>query len=382
MVVKSSYESLGLKYETLTGGAWVSHDIGVANYYTQETFNHFPLNTEVDDGGPWRMISHREYVVPGLFPGYYSDYGLRGQYVIGDRTGGSNPLTPSGYVSDFSLYASGTTAVARSLPTNPAFSLSTAIGEAREGMPALIGTQSWRARSLKAREAGGEYLNYQFGWLPLVSDIRSFASAVKNSHDIVQQYRKDSAAKIKRSYHFPNQSQTQVFDGSFFTSPSDWFVTGNEVQRKTTDLWFKGCFKYFLNLGNSTLDKFDRYHSYASRILGIDLTPEVLWNLAPWSWAADWFSNTGDVLHNISALGQDGLVMQYGYIMSHSQLITERSGTVVKFGSSWDPHPVYRRMVDETKQRLPATPYGFGVDLHSLTAKQAAILTALGLSRT
>jgi len=381
-MIKSSYEPLGLFWEQKVGSEWVKRPIVVANYYEQETFNHFPLDTKVDDGGPWKMTSHRELINPGHFPAYYADYGVRGQYIIGDRTGGSNPLSLPSFASDSDLIAFGTTAIARSEPTNPAFNMATALGEAvGEGMPATIGLQTWRDRTLKARSAGGEYLNYEFGWLPLVSDVRSFASAVKDSHSIVQQYRKDSATKIKRSYHSPSQSSNQFFEGDFFQNPQDWFVKGTEIQYKSYDLWFEGCFRYYLNFGNTLLDKFDRYHSYANKILGIDLNPEALWNLAPWSWAADWFGNTGDVLHNISAIGRDGLVMQYGYAMCHQRLETIKNGAVWQWGAQRDP-ACSRTIVDETKQRLPATPYGFGVDLHALTAKQLAILTALGLSRT
>jgi hypothetical protein len=377
-VEKSGYQSLGLKW---TQNA-VSHDIAAATYYDMETFNHMPLDFNGDSGGPWLLNSHKELIAPGVYaPGFNPGGGgvVTGNYIIGGRTGPSDSWTPPGPVSGLSLIASGTTAIARCEPTNPAFSLSQAIGEAREGMPTVIGTQSWRARTLKAREAGGEYLNYQFGWVPLVSDIRGFASAVKNSHKIVHSYKKQAAHKIKRSYHFPDVSGSQFWEGSFFMNPAHAFLSGNEFQYRTSELWFDGCFKYYLNMGSTILDKFDRYNSYANRILGIDLTPETLWNLAPWSWAADWFANTGDVIHNISALGRDGLVMQYGYIMSHQRLETHRHATV-NDGYPWVP--CSQTVIDDVKQRLPATPYGFGVDLNSLTAKQTAILVALGLSRT
>jgi hypothetical protein len=108
----------------------------------------------------------------------------------------------------------------------------------------------------------------------------------------------------------------------------------------------------------------------------VNLTPEAVWNVTPWSWAADWFGTTGDVLHNISALGKDGLVLQYGYIM-HSQMRDESRYATYSAArsSSW-----YERS-EKTLVRRPATPYGFGVDLNSLSAKQTAILVALGLSR-
>lgn len=108
------------------------------------------------------------------------------------------------------------------------------------------------------------------------------------------------------------------------------------------------------------------------------MTPEVLWELAPWSWAVDWFSNTGDVIHNISTLGYDGLVMEYGYMMTHTQYDRRVEATALVNGVSVSARTVSRR---ETKRRTVATPYGFGIDDTTLSPRQLAILAALGLSR-
>jgi hypothetical protein len=133
-------------------------------------------------------------------------------------------------------------------------------------------------------------------------------------------------------------------------------------------------FIYYLPTGDSAREKISRYGAYARKLLGIDLTPEVLWNLSPWSWAADWFSNTGDVMHNISAFGSDGLVMRNGYTMCHSGLTQVDSGSYSGF------YQVKTR-VRETKTRHVATPYGFGVSYDGLSARQIATVAALGLSR-
>jgi hypothetical protein len=117
----------------------------------------------------------------------------------------------------------------------------------------------------------------------------------------------------------------------------------------------------------------------ADKLFGISLTPEVLWNLAPWSWAVDWFSNTGDVISNLSDWASDGLVLQYGYMMEH---------TVSSYTYSMSPTGIYRGVpappvsfVTETKIRRRASPFGFGINLSALSARQNAILVALGLSR-
>jgi len=122
-----------------------------------------------------------------------------------------------------------------------------------------------------------------------------------------------------------------------------------------------------------------RYARYADKLLGISPTPDALWNLAPWSWAIDWFSNTGDVVSNISDWATDGLVMQYGYQMVH----TITRDNYVPLGSDLIDGSFSRpfTMVVETKQRRKANPFGFSLSWNGLSPVQQAIALAIGLTR-
>jgi len=116
-------------------------------------------------------------------------------------------------------------------------------------------------------------------------------------------------------------------------------------------------------------------------VLGLDLDLEVLWNAAPWSWAVDWFSNTGDLIHNMNRWSTDGLVLKYGYIMEHSVVrdkYTFVGPTGMKPVSTYPPSVT---LVTETKIRRRATPFGFGLTLSGFTNQQKAIVAALGISR-
>jgi hypothetical protein len=205
------------------------------------------------------------------------------------------------------------------------------------------------------------------------------ARAVTNSHEIIENYRKHGdGRKIRRWYAFPTQSDiTTMNAGNFLPQPSEVnsFGQGSITTRRQQDMWFSGAFRYYVPVGDSTMDKLRTYRSNVQKLLGVDVTPETVWNVQPWSWLVDWQTNVGDVLHNISAMGRDGLVLQYGYIMCKSLHETERS-------ANWGGAFASNVVRTEDKVRRPATPYGFGVDLTSLTARQSAILVALGLSRT
>lgn len=309
-----------------------------------------------------------------------------------------NPLDISGYsvIEPLAavLNAAGTTAISRVLPNAPTAGLAVFLGEAREGFPRIFGSGILESRARDLRKTGDEYLNYQFGWVPLVSDLRTFAHNVINSHKVVQQYRASRNTKIRRRFHFPSSTVSIAGNTRIttklqsFASPNSANVQGQIHATKTTERWFSGAFRFPPVIGDDLGSKFKRFEQEANKLLGTRLTPEVVWNLAPWSWAADWFGNTGDIMRNISYLGADGLVMQYGYIMERQTALTHMSGK-----SSWvgfnglgqitNPlgAPMYRINRSELKLRRAATPYGFGVDVASLSTKQWAILAALGISR-
>jgi hypothetical protein len=124
----------------------------------------------------------------------------------------------------------------------------------------------------------------------------------------------------------------------------------------------------------------DRYALLAKQ-LGLTLTPEHLWNLTPWSWALDWFANTGSVLSNISDYANAGLVMRYGYIMETTYVSDTYTmeGAVRTDGVPFICPPL--TLVTETKVRQQANPFGFGVSFESLSGFQLSILSALGISR-
>lgn len=320
-----------------------------------------------DCGGPFLLIKvERDYR-----PGFIDKNGY-----VGMTLSSNPPNRPSVFAPTTSaLLALGTTAIARTTPTNPAFDASQFLGEAlQDGAPAMIGASAWEAKTLRAKQAGSEYLNYEFGWLPLVSDIRDFAYAVSNSADIINKYQRDSGHLIHRQYHFPVTEDRVATNSSQFIKTAGAKNVGSSMEGrgtlKLTRTWFSGAYKYYLPVGSDAAARFKRYKSYASKLLGVRLTPETLWNVAPWSWAVDWKTDVGDVIHNQSNLGQDGLVLVYGYIMHEMKSETYSQSA---YGAQGERYHYCRREA--------STPFGFGVNMSALSSKQVSILAALGLSR-
>jgi hypothetical protein len=330
----------------------------------------------LDIGGPFQLVK-TEWQVKAttvdadVFVGPLIWEGMAGGW------GDYNPPSSSTLLTGTALDSKGTTAIARSLPTNPNADLSTFVGELREGVPRAVGSAALKHKVQVARSAGSEYLNVEFGWKPLLRDLQSFATSVKKHNKILASYKKGSDKKIRRRYLYPPEQTVTVGHGAYAHSQTGAFAFGTRTYSKKNSMWFSGAFRYHVPIPDNTWGKLQKFESDANKLLGTRVTPETVWNVAPWSWAGDWFGTTGDVLHNISHLGHDGLVMEYGYMMSES--IDEDVKAATQQGG---PLSSLVRKTVTIKQRRPATPFGFGVDMHALTGKQTAILVALGLSRS
>lgn len=296
------------------------------------------------------------------------------------------------FSSPTQLASYGSTAISRCIPTNPLAGLTVALGELKaEGIPSLAGASFLKDRTRVARNAGSEYLNYQFGWLPLVSDIQDIANSARRSNELVAEYARNSGKRLKRRYSFPvvTESSTETVAEGIEALPkpqlpniSLYLSCEPRVERTRTiesKRWFSGCFTYYL----PSHDGLARSAAIADKLYGARITPETLWNLTPWSWAADWIGNFGDVVHNVSRFMNDGLVMPYGYIMEETSTtdLYTATGTRYKSYPGEDPFTCTQSFTTIVKQRAQATPFGFGLDFAGFTQRQWSILAALGLTR-
>ena len=301
----------------------------------------------------------------------------------------------------------GATAIARSAPGSPAANTATLLGELRrDGVPALLGQgilkeKTKSALKKAARGSSHEYLNVEFGWKPMIADLRKIVSSMKQANKLVEQYRRDSERWVRRSYEFPKQSSETVEEVPVNNAraypiipgvPSNLVIREPRLTityRESTERKFVGAFSYFVPpRGSSAIDRMLSYEADINHLLGTRLTPEVVWELTPWSWAADWFGNCGDVVHNMSEFLTDGLVMPYGYMMEtkESSTLYHGEGRYLSYPTSPGPNPDLPYSSDailgySSKIRIPASPFGFGLELGQLTERQIAISAAIGITR-
>jgi hypothetical protein len=378
-----SFSIVGRQATTSTGNPHhligrTDRDIG-ARFITRDQF----LTVDGVEMSPYGGTSIKKYSLDVTVSGARRRY-VGPRLAIGPQTALVDfplPLTPE----TSALNALGATAISRTIPTRPDASLAVFLGELKEGMPSIVGSQLWRSRVKDFRALGGEYLNFKFGWESLVNDIKSFFTAVVDGERILTQLERDSGKNVRRSYYFtPVQTleQTNVSTSqglypiltSTLNPPNGTLTTHKLTEEK---VWFKGCYTYYLS--PKTRDRVANVARYADHILGLDLTPEVVWELTPWSWVADYFANVGDVMTNVSYFSQDNLLLRYGYVMKTKKVGWEYTwtGSIPGYG----PTTTSLSVGNITKQRVRATPYGFGFDTGGLNPAQWAILVALGIAR-
>lgn len=328
-----------------------TREVGTACLYPNESFpNEFTVNGESDE-------FYRRFVSQGLSP--------------------------------ISLDAIGSKLVASAIPTNPLVDGAVSLAELfREGIPRAIGASVLRDRVGFLRSLGSEYLNVEFGWKPLISDIRSAAKAVLESDALIQRLVAHSGKRLHRFRMLPDQVDNVLTTSSLGVHVANvdyrcWSGTSQASRLQATRKrnWFSGEFTYYLD--PSTLSESSRIATQARLLYGLQVDPEVLWNLTPWSWLVDWVANVGPLLHNVSAFQRDGLVMRYGYVMQHdARTDTHRlSMGPGKPGLTLPPYPIYHRFKGDRKMRRKANPFGFGIVTEALNTRQLSILTALGLTR-
>lgn len=158
------------------------------------------------------------------------------------------------------------------------------------------------------------------------------------------------------------------------------------ILRTTKKTWFSGAFRYHLNDGTDIFSRIDHTGQVAARLLGARLDPASLWQAMPWSWLLDWFVDIGDIISNATAISLDGQLLQYGYLMrtTTKEMIITTDAPVENVSTGGNTNSVGNltaNFVFQRKERIRATPFGFGLNPNSFSAQQWAVLGALGMTK-
>jgi hypothetical protein len=303
------------------------------------------------------------------------------------------------------LTAYGAAAYTQASPLSAEFSLPAFVGELREGLPSLIpivfmkNTASWsdsvRGRIRDAKNAGGDYLNVQFGWIPLVNDVISLATALAKATVALT-----AMGEVHRWRALPTIDTTSMFDAGWVgdysftpvfpsmpgldapTGPVGSSAVGASktvIQNLKSDSWFEGS---FVRLPKASLG-LDQHMDRFEWLINTDLTPADLWQSAPWSWLVDWFVDIGGLIDAFQTGTSNRILSTYAYAMREEVFTTTILLRNVGAGTPWNGPKDYSCVFSaKRKRRIKANPFGFILNpAASLDVGQQLILGALGLTK-
>jgi len=302
----------------------------------------------------------------------------------------------------------GTLGWKRTRPGNPVAGLATFTGELRDWLPnlpkklyAALGSLLAKKQAAKRQQGysglGDAWLNVHFGWIPLLKDIRDMYELHQSLDKRLAQIVRDNGKGIRRQNEIRNSTETKIeidtssssIFGGWWQGPPGLSTGSSRFIRSvsTVDrIWYSARYRYYIpDVGSSQWTK------EATRALyGANITPEVVWNLLPWSWLSDWFFNFGDILSNASSNAVDNLTADYAYVMRTQETEYVYDGWSKVDGSGKPTDPTYippgiyssRGSIKyTTKSRFAASPFGFGTTFDGLSSYQMGIVAALGISR-
>lgn len=358
-----------------------ARDIGGPFFHRKVSVGtNFPATLELSQGNTSFGYVHSGFLAPIAVQ--------RLMRSIQDRTMFSGDIWTSDHaLPRGELRALGLEMMLSASPTTPAFQAANALGE-------LISEKKFFSipgRDLSSQKGlAGEYLNLQFGILPVISDVKDLIDVHERSEAIMQQYLRDSGKPVSRRREKPTEVTTSTTtyttggpiqllaaNGTVLATALGQPTKLTITQKMTRDVWFSGLWRYYVPVSTgSWIDSVvDR-----NRVYGFVPTPSTAWELTPFSWLVDWFLNVDDFIRQAFIAGTDGSVPVRSYVMCKTTQRTEYTWTGnLRVAGSWKPH-TFSWWTDETiHQREKARAYGLDWKSDGLTAKQLSILTALGI---
>jgi hypothetical protein len=254
------------------------------------------------------------------------------------------------------------------------------------------------------KDSSKNYLSYEFGIRPLIDDLRKLYETTQGLDSRLRQLVRDNGQPIRRrgelelvnertdiSYYAggnTNLGNIGIQGGHYWDDNP--YIPGSDVRGyKTTyeRVWFSGRYRYYIPFTPTSL--WDP--RLVAILFGVSPDPKLLYDLVPWTFLIDWFTDLGSLISNLTFGLDPEIVHDYAFLMRHS--ITEWHYTYGAFGQGYLPFwgansgyyqpglTVENYVRYESKERIAASPFGFGVGINELSARQYAILIALGLSR-
>lgn len=208
-------------------------------------------------------------------------------------------------------------------------------------------------------------LSFWFGWKPLASDLLKLMDFARHTHNRYNELLRLYNGGLSRTVTLDTLSYSEnrtllygIYDGNYWYS--------NEAL--TSSLTIRGHVKWKPTTLPPKTDA--EYIALARRAaLGLTIDPATFWELIPFSWLVDWFSNVGDFLmykrNIVPAVAYDTCIMRH---YTHST-----TGSGFSSGGLIGEPMTHK---SDSKNRASASA-SLSADLQWLSARQMSILGSL-----
>jgi hypothetical protein len=329
---------------------------------------------------------------------------------IGSFPAMAAPAVSNQIVSNALKNSVGSGLIASTNPWAPKASLAITVLELMKGdIPTVLKNLRRYLDDLQSikKTLGSDWLNIQFGWSPLISDIMDAVRTLLKLHMLV--YASDDSRRTRGgdlgSWSRIVESGPQGIGSLNFGSPlsgaavAPYWKPDNAVTpllspgnipsangRWSRSIEIKADYRFAARFhrGAQPNSRERGFIEKATELLGLEVTPAVLWELTPWTWLLDWGSNLGSVATNLSQLDWSNVLLDYAYltfVVKTTAAISWQGNPTLSSTGSLNHGYLAQSFTASEKIREQASPYGFSVSWDGLTPFQLSILAALGMSR-
>jgi len=221
------------------------------------------------------------------------------------------------------------------------------------------------------RKGANLNLKYQFEIKPLASDLSNmalFALTVQRRIKELERLRETGIKKAKRGVKSGTADRSQEV---LVNTSHQAYVTTQETWHTKVDRWAFTEWKLDADFPQTNLEG---YRGAVKAALGLTIDFATVWELIPWSWLIDWYSNVGDwLMANRNVVGASHGPVG---VCTHTKTTVQTHG--YNGPSSVRFTPFYAEY--ETKRRDLVYP-SLGASLSPLTNGHASILASLSITR-
>lgn len=252
-----------------------------------------------------------------------------------------------------------------------------------------------KKKGLTLADYGSSHLAVQFGWKPLLDELRNIVKVCRDFDKLVETRKRQNAKPVEKRF-----AEDEVVSVSLLgqeTAQHHNFCTPNLVDAarpwarlgsggkltvsrvRTMKQWYEGKFKVYWPEFDTTSRSTGTELNQLATLLGLRPDPVLLWKVTPWSWMVDWFADVSAGLQRLQDNLDDSVAAEYFYLMRRAS--DSYRFDVEVFTNSGVVSCQFTREITVKQRQGGESAFGFSPRPGGLTGFQQGILAALAINR-